>query len=39
MLFFYKIPEKLISMEEAFSIAEEILDIEPNNKAALEIKQ
>ena len=37
LIFFHNIPEKLVDKEEAESIAEEILKIEPDNKAALEI--
>ena len=38
MLFFYNIPEKLLHIEEAVDIVEEILKIEPQNRIALEIK-
>lgn len=37
VLWFYHIPEKLIDKAEAQSIAQEILKIEPDNAAALEI--
>lgn len=38
LLFFYNIPEKLIDKEEAYFLAEELLNIEPDNKVALQIK-
>lgn len=38
ILFFYNIPEKLVDDAEAYRIAEEILAIETDNKAALQIK-
>lgn len=38
LLFFYNIPEKLIEKEEAYFLAEELLNIEPDNKVALQIK-
>ena len=37
ILFFYHIPEKLVGIEEAKKIAEEILKIEPTNKLVLEL--
>lgn len=37
ILFFYDIPEKLIKKSEAESIAKELLNIEPDNKAAQHI--
>lgn len=37
LLFFYDIPEKLVPIEEAKMIAEEILMKEPNNKVALSV--
>lgn len=37
IIFFYEIPEKLISYEEAKEIAEEIIKLEPNNKTACSI--
>jgi len=37
LLFFYDIPEKLISKSEAEEIARKIIEIEPNNIIALEI--
>lgn len=37
IIFFYKIPEKLVSYEEAKEIAKEIITMEPNNKVALAI--
>lgn len=39
LLFFYNIPERLIDETEACCIAKELLSIEPNNKAALQIIQ
>lgn len=39
ILFFYDIPEKLINQEEAESIAEEILRMEPNNEVARRVKE
>lgn len=38
ILFFYDIPEKLINQEEAKSIAEEILRMEPSNEVARKVK-
>ena len=38
ILFFYKIPEKLVDKKEAQCIVEEILNIEPDNKVALGVK-
>ncbi len=37
ILFFYHIPEKLVSTEEAKKIAEEILKVEPTNKLVPEL--
>ena len=37
ILFFYDIPEKLIKKSEAEAIAKELLNIEPDNKAAQHI--
>lgn len=37
LLLFNVIPERLVSKEEALQIAREILEIDPNNKVALEI--
>lgn len=37
ILFFYNIPEKLVGHTEAELMAKEIISIEPNNAAALEI--
>lgn len=37
ILFFYHIPEKLLSIEEAKEIAEEILKVDPTNKVVLEL--
>lgn len=38
ILFFYNIPEKLVDIEEAQYIVEEILQIDPNNEVALGIE-
>lgn len=38
IVFFYNIPEKLITKDEALMTVEEILKIDPNNKVALEFK-
>ena len=37
ILFFYNIPEKLVGRTEAELVAKEIISIELNNAAALEI--
>lgn len=37
LLFFYNIPERLLSHEEANKIAKEILIVEPHNLAALKV--
>lgn len=38
ILFFYNIPEKLICKKEALVIADTILNIQPDNEIALEVK-
>ena len=38
ILFFYNIPEKLIDEGEACYLAQELLNIEPDNKVALQIR-
>ena len=37
IIFFYKIPEKLVDEEEVKIIAKEILALEPDNEVALEV--
>lgn len=38
VLFFYNIPEKLIDEREACCLVQELLNIEPDNKVALQIR-
>lgn len=38
MLFFYEVPDKLLTKEDAKKIVDEVLEIDPNNNVALRLR-